>query len=237
MPSAPFLATVVSLGLLFHPSPARSADSADGSIVAHAQVRGQDVPVYRIAELQAADTPQGMDGFAIRVAYALQAWSRRNGVEASGNLCRTPDGARWGTVLVTVHAHAASPRTNACPAGMQATGVDIHSHPQRQRYAVNDTDRLFLGEGLRYQDQVATRPDTFSPADYAHPGYLVGRLWLHYQERQDQDRRVWSMGKPQPAWEPLLPRARLVRSACRITPAAPAANGQRSGCRDTGQPL
>lgn len=118
MSSARCHAAVVSLGLLFHPLPARSADSADGSIVAHAQVRGQDVPVYRIAELQAADTPQGMDGFAIRVAYALQAWSSRNGVEASGNLCRTPDGARWGTVLVTVHAHAASPRTNACPVGM-----------------------------------------------------------------------------------------------------------------------
>lgn len=115
--------------------------------------------------------------------------------------------------------------------------MDIHSHPQRQRYAVNGTDRLFLGDGLRYQDQVATRPDTFSPADYAHPGYLVGRVWLHYQERQGQDRRVWSMGKPQPAWEPLLPRARLVRSACGMPPAAPAANEQRSGCRDTGQPL
>jgi hypothetical protein len=203
MPSVRSLAALLSLGLLFHPWPATAAGPGDGVVIAHARMRGQDVPVYRIAELQAADTPQGMDGFAIRVAYALQAWTRQNGVEASGNLCRTPDGARWGTVLVTVHAHAVSPRTNACPAGMRATGVDIHSHPQRQRYAVNRIDRLFLGDGLRYQSQIATRPDRFSAADYAHPGYLVGRIWLHYQQRDDQDRRVWNMGKPQPVPEPL----------------------------------
>ncbi len=165
-------------------------------VVAHATVHGHDVPVYRIGELHAPDTPAGMDGFAVRVAYRLRAWTGEHGVEAIGNICRTPDGTQWGTVLLTVGAHVASPVTNACPAGMFATGVDIHSHPQRQHYRANAVDQIFL-ERLPCR-QVTTQPDTFSPDDYGHPGYMVGRLGLHFQHGPDRVRLVRDMRLPAP---------------------------------------
>ena len=168
----------------------------DHTVVALAKVRGHDVPVYRIGELRAADTPSGMDGFAVRVAYVLRGWTREHGVEAIGNLCRTPDGREWGTTLLTVGAHVASPVTNACPAGMLATGVDIHSHPQRQHYRANAVDEIFVGRVPG--GTVATRPDTFGPDDYGHPGYMVGRIGLHYQHGLDRVRLVRDMRLPPP---------------------------------------
>ena len=166
----------------------------DNAVVAHATVRGHDVPVYRIGELRAPDTPAGMDGFAVRVAYVLRAWTQEHGVEAIGNLCRTPDGTQWGAMLLTIGAHVASPVTNACPTGMLATGVDIHSHPQRQHYRANAVDQIFLGR--LPSRPVTTRPDTFSPDDYGHPGYMVGRVGLHYQHGLQRTRLVRDMRLP-----------------------------------------
>ena len=172
------------------------APADDRAVVALARVRGHEVPVYRIGELRAPDTPTGMDGFAVRVAYVLRGWTREHGVEAIGNLCRTPDGREWGTTLLTVGAHVASPVTNACPAGMLATGVDIHSHPQRQHYRANAVDELFVGRVPG--GTVTTRPDTFGPDDYGHPGYMVGRIGLHYQHGLDRVRLVRDMRLPAP---------------------------------------
>lgn len=167
-------------------------------VIAHASVHGREIPVYRIAEVRAPDTPRGMDGFAIRVAYTLRAWTARHGVEAIGNLCRTPDGRHWGTVLLTIDAHVASPVTNACPAGMRATGVDIHSHPPRQHYRANAIDRLFITRICSGIDEMTTRPDSFSPADYGHPGYMVGATRLHYQAGPEATRVVWNLSAPMP---------------------------------------
>lgn len=171
----------------------------DLAVIAHATVRGHEIPVYRIAELQAPATSRGMDGFAIGVAYLLRAWTGRHGVEAIGNLCRTPDGRRWGTVLLTIDAHVASPVTNACPAGMHATGVDIHSHPPRQHYRANTVDRLFITRICSGIEDMTTRPDSFSPADYGHPGYMVGATQLHYQAGPEAIRVVWNLSAPMPA--------------------------------------
>lgn len=172
------------------------APADDHTLVALARVRGHELPVYRIGELRAPDTPAGMDGFAVRVAYVLRGWTREHGVEAIGNLCRTPGGGEWGTTLLTVGAHVASPVTNACPAGMLATGVDIHSHPQRQHYRANAVDEIFLGRVPG--GAVTTRPDTFGLDDYGHPGYMVGRIGLHYQHGLDRVRLVRDMRLPAP---------------------------------------
>jgi hypothetical protein len=176
------------------------ARAMDGPIVAHATMRGHDVPVYRIGEVLAPDAPGGMETFAVRVAYVLRGWTRTHGVEAIGNLCRTPDGSRWGTVLLTVDAHVASPVTNACPDGMLATGVDIHSHPQHQRYRPNAIDQLFLGRSFTGDERINTFPDQFSDDDFVHPGYMVGRSGLHYQGGRDAIRLVRDLREPAPAW-------------------------------------
>ncbi|MGB3840405.1 MAG: hypothetical protein WA930_14995 [Rhodanobacter sp.] len=171
-------------------------ESEEPVVVAHATMRGQDVPVYRIGEVQADDTPAGMDGFAIRVAYVLRAWTEKNKVEAVANFCRSADGKRWGAVLLTIYSHKSSPHTNACPENMAAVGVDEHSHPQHQTYKPNAVDRLFLVNP--YVDRVVTLPDTFSPADYEHAGYMVGARALHYQDGPAHERVVWRMSQPEP---------------------------------------
>lgn len=180
--------TLLAGGLLLVAMLCAHARAEAPIVVAHASVRGHDVPVWRIGELRALDTPAGMDGFAMRVADVLRAWTRRHGVEAIGNLCRTPDGLQWGTTLLTIGAHVASPVTDACPVGMLATGVDIHTHPQRQHYRPNAVDALFIGHVTG--GVVTTLPDQFGPDDFGHPGYMVGRVGLHYQHGIDRIRLV-----------------------------------------------
>lgn len=194
-----FHAAVLSTIFLAQAAIADNASLNEGSPIAHAAWRGHDIPVYRIGELEAANTPQGMDGFAIRVARVLHAWTRDHAAEATGNLCRTADGTRWGAVLLTIHAHAVSPLTDACPAGMENTGTTITSRLQRQHFRASATDRLFLPPALAHADAIATRPDSFSADVYARPGYLVGRFWLHFQDGKGLGRRVWNMRKNQPA--------------------------------------
>lgn len=190
----------VSMGGIEPASAAVAMTPGKGEIVAQVQQRGHTIPIYQIGEMEEANTAQGMDGYAIQVAYVLHAWTRAHGVEAIGNLCRSPDGARWGSVFLTMYAHTTSPRTDACPAGMKPSGVDIHSHPQRHRYPVNDVDRWFLQNGLMGADYVSTRPDVFSPDDMQAPGYLVGQISLHYQDGHDgQGRIVWHMHNQEPA--------------------------------------
>jgi hypothetical protein len=192
-----FAGVVFGLGL---GSPAKAGtESADkGTVVAHATVRGKDVPVYQLGEVQADNTPQGMDGFAITAGSVLHAWTAAHGVEAIGNLCHTPDGKRWGAVVLTIYAHTSSPITNACPEGMTSTGVTIHSHPQRHRYSVNPVDRLFLRN--RAASTISTWPDKFSPDDFAAgPGYMIGQMALHFQDGQGHVRTVATMKDIPPA--------------------------------------
>lgn len=171
---------------------ATAADADQGTVVAHFKVRRTNLPVYQVAVLEADNTPQGMDGFAEYVAPVLHAWTRDHfGSEAIGNICHTPDGSRWGVLVLTIYAHTSSPRTQACPAGMVLAGADIHSHPQKTRYLANGVDRLFLHVGLDRDNQVGTVPDQYSPDDLnAGPGYLVGGVVLHFQDGHGNERIV-----------------------------------------------
>ncbi|TAN00521.1 MAG: hypothetical protein EPN40_03820 [Rhodanobacteraceae bacterium] len=206
MPIAVGIAGSISACGIGHASPAAQPDK--GEVVARDSVRGYAVPIYEIGEIEADNTPQGMDGFAIRVAYVLHAWTREHGVEAIGNLCHTRDGQHWGTLLLTIYAHTASPRTDACPTGMQSSGVDIHSHPQRWRYPVNAVDRLFLHDGLLDAGHVSTQPDVYSPDDLQAPGYLAGQMKLHFQDGRGHQRIVWNMATPEPVVAKIGARAR-----------------------------
>lgn len=172
--------------------PAFGVELGLGTIVGHYRVRRTDLPIYQVAEIEADNTTEGMDGFAKKVAPVLYAWTKAHyGVEANGNICHTPDGTRWGVRLLTWNAHTGSPRTNACPAGMVTTGVDIHSHPQKHTYLPNGVDHLFLHYGLGGSDLVGTEPDTYSPEDLANgPGYLVGAVALHFQDGKGNVRIV-----------------------------------------------
>lgn len=173
---------------------AATGDTSDKGIeVASTQVRGHEVVVYQIHEMTAAATPGGMDAFAEDVATWLYGWTNTSGVEASSNLCRSADGSTWGATILTVYAHTSSPTTTACPAGMTATGVTIHSHPQRHRYKVNPIDRLFVLDGFRASSEIATWPDRYSQDDLASgPGYLVGQMGLHFQDGHGNIREVKS---------------------------------------------
>lgn len=177
---------VVVLGCLWGVGSMAVANTQPGSLgtlVGQTTVRGHDVAVYQIGQVEASNTPTGMDGFAEHVGAWLHNWTQQHGVEAIANLCQSADGSQWGARILTIYAHTSSPRTNACPDGMRFTGVTIHSHPQRHRYLVNGVDRLFLKDGLMDQTVIATWPDEYSGDDLAAgPGYLVGAIRLHYQD-------------------------------------------------------
>ena len=181
-------------------SVASATEKSDkGTVVAHVTVRNHDVIVYKIGEVEAPNTDKGVDGFAIDVAYWLHEWTKEHGVEAIGNLCHTPDGKRWGTILLTIYAHTTSPRTELCPDGMVLSGSDIHSHPQRHTYPVNFVDQLFLHNGLMTESKIATEPDVFSPEDYQDPDdYLVGQFKLHHEHGFGTSTVVWNMHDPKP---------------------------------------
>lgn len=183
---------------------APAALTAPEQVVAHTTQRGQDVPIYFLGEVDAPNTAEGLDGFAIHVAYVLRAWTAQSSFEAIANLCHTPDGAKWGALILTIHSHSASPRTDACPDGMVASGVNEHSHPQHMTYPPNAIDKLFL----QHPDvtRVATLPDTFSDADYAQPGYMVGYRELHFQNGVGTVRTVWKMTEPEPTATDLAAR-------------------------------
>lgn len=187
MLSAAVLVMVASFGLV---SVAAGAPSSDkGEAVAHYRTRGHDVSVYQIDVIEAPNTPKGMDGFANQIADVLYTWTHDHyGLEAGGNLCQTEDGSRWGIRILTFYAHTSSPQTNACPEGMHLSGVDIHSHPQKRSYMVNGVDRSFLHYGLTEESHISTEPDVYSPDDLDHPGYLVGGQFLHFRDKEGQER-------------------------------------------------
>lgn len=185
------VAVLSLIGFLLGFSVQASEGPVLGSVIAHVTVRHQDIPVYQLTQIEAANTPQGMDGFAEKVAVFLHTWTRAHGVEASGNICRSKDKSSWGVVLLTIGAHTSSPITNVCPDGMTKTGVTIHSHPQRHIYTVNFVDRAFLINGLMAESKIATYPDEYSGDDLnAGPGYLVGLRSLHFQDGHDHQRVV-----------------------------------------------
>lgn len=172
--------------------------SRTDDVVANVTVRGKNVAIHELGEIQAPNDNKGMDGFAERVSYVLHDWTKENGVEASGNICKTPDGKTWGIILLTMYAHTTSPLTKACPDGMVETGISIHSHPQRHRYAVNSVDRLFAQDGMRAASHISTYPDIYSPEDYERPGYLVGQIDLHFQNGPGTEKVIWEMNEPNP---------------------------------------
>lgn len=193
-PFSRVLATLAFGASVLFSLPALADD--DAPVVAHTTVKGHDVPVYLVGEVEAPATAGGVDDFAVRMAYVLKAWTADHRVEAIANLCRTPDGSRFGAVILTIKAHASSPQTDACPAGFVMTGANIHSHPQNPTYAPNAIDRLFLMHPD--VERVGTEPDTFSDADYKRPGYMVGAHALHFQNGPGTARDIWDMSKPNP---------------------------------------
>lgn len=196
---------LISTLLLVLVSQVAFAANIQGTAVTQVQVRNKPVTVYELATITAPATDQGMNGFAKQVGYWLHEWTRTHGVEAIGNLCHTPDNKTWGTIILTIYAHTTSPKTNACPQGMINSGTTIHSHPQRHRYQVNSVDRLFLHDGLRAENEIATWPDRYSPEDLAEgPGYLVGLLALHYQDGRGHIHRVKYLNTPEQMPQPTI---------------------------------
>lgn len=173
--------------------------SSLGEKVGNVMVRGRPVPVYQVAEIEANSTSDGIQGFAIQVAYWLHQWTAVHAVEAIANLCHTPHGKEWGARVLTVYAHTSSPITNACPNGMVLSTWAIHSHPQGTRYRANAVDKLFLRQELRDNPIIGTQPDDFSVADFqAGHGYMVGATGLHLNDGKWHATQIWNMNKPDP---------------------------------------
>jgi hypothetical protein len=191
------LAALLAMGTARAERPATSVVGA----FAHG---GREVPVYRIEDVVSAVRER--DLFAIDLAYRLRAFTAREGVEACARICRSPDGLRWGATLVTIKSRAACPRTRLCPADTEPTDVDIHSHLLVTSYSPSALDLAFLAHAPRPGQQVATRPELFSPGDFrTGPGYMVSRRVLQFQDGARDVRLVWRMGAGLPSSVPAAP--------------------------------
>lgn len=113
------------------------------------------------------------DAFVRRIAPRLAAFSQKTGMEACGVIAQQDD--QWGIVVGTNHSHIVCMNfPDKVPAGMAATGVTLHSHPQGRHYKVNAADRMVLGKLTALNTQAERGPKGFSAADFTSgPGYLV----------------------------------------------------------------
>lgn len=140
--------------------------------------------------------------FVLRVAAEMQRWTDLTGNEACGVLAT--DGQRWGVSLTTQQAQVLCFfAREVVPAGMTATGENIHSHPTpdkghlritaETRQVLRDVgDRVLLkrvkdANGGRLRVEV----EGFSTDDYAAgPGYLVVNGRLYFQAGRGTQREV-----------------------------------------------
>ena len=162
--------------------------------------RGRAIVVFRIEDV-VSDAPD-RDTFAIELAERLNAYTGREGVEACARICRALDRAGWGASLITIHSHAACPRTRVCPSGTEPTDIDIHSHLHVERYRPSALDRLFLSRSYGARDLVGTIPGRFSPHDFqGGAGYMVNEQTLLFQDGEHNVRLVSRMPRAPSAHE------------------------------------
>jgi hypothetical protein len=197
-PAVPTVLPRLALVLLLALGQARAAPPP--TEIGSFEWRGRTVAVFRIDEV-VSNAPD-RDAFALELAQRLSAYTGREGVEACARICRALDGANWGASLITIHSHAACPRTRVCPSGTEPTDIDIHSHLHVGRYRPSAVDRLFLSRSYGARDLVGTIPGRFSPHDFeGGAGYMVYERTLLFQDGEDNVRLVSRMPRAPSAHE------------------------------------
>ena len=164
-----------------------------GSVFAH---EGAENPVERVNVpgigslsyqrlFEAVSEPgESLDGFVLRIAPRLRAYSDATGFEACGLLAT--DGERFGVVVGTNQSHIACANfKQIVPAGMNHTNQTVHSHGTDTPFKPNRSDYALSGAGLATTShgKNSGRPlsvmsgqtlDEFSKSDFdGGPGYLA----------------------------------------------------------------
>ena len=167
-----------------------------GSVFAH---EGAENPVERVNVpgigslsyqrlFEAVSEPgESLDGFVLRIAPRLRAYSDATGYEACGVLAT--DGERFGVVVGTNHSHIACVNFSVYrPIGMTSYKKTMHSHGVEGKFKPNNADITLQGQHmsgryLRINTVHGQKLAEFSDDDFrSGPGYLAapeGRAFYH----------------------------------------------------------
>lgn len=134
---------------------------------------------YEQVAVEVSEPGESLDGFVLRLAPVLDAFTARTEWEACGVLAQDEAG-RYAAVIGSVQASlSCATSTENVPEGFVAMGQSIHSHPATPDVRPTPSDEAIQRmHGIRGAAYKAVKKNTgskgFSPVDFqAGPGYLV----------------------------------------------------------------
>lgn len=151
---------------------------------------------YNQVSVEVSSPDETLDGFVLRAAPILDAFTAQTEWEACGVLAQDDQG-RYATVIGSVQASlSCATSTDNVPVGFAPIGQTIHSHPSTPDVRPTGSDQalqqMFGIRGAPYK-RVEKNPGSrgFSPVDFqAGPGYLVVGGRVMHQEGLRTTREV-----------------------------------------------
>ncbi len=135
-------------------------------------------------ELGAMDSTPGetQADFLIRVAQAMDLFSRKTAFEACGVLLASAQKNAWRVRLTTNRSHIACVMVSFDEKGFVPTGLDIHSHPRVVGGTHVNAQDVLRNPAFTCGQHIVVFDEQFSGKDLDRgPGYLVSRGRLLFQ--------------------------------------------------------
>lgn len=140
--------------------------------------------VAPFVELGAMDSWPGetQHNFLVRVAQAMDLFSRQTSFEACGVILKAAGASMWRVRLTTHRSHIACLMVSFEEPGFAPTGEDIHSHPRVIGGALANAQDVERNPRFACNQRMVVFDERFSERDLDRgPGYLVSRGRLMYQ--------------------------------------------------------
>lgn len=140
--------------------------------------------VAPFVELGAMDSWPGesQHDFLVRVAQAMDLYSRQTSFEACGVILKASGASMWRVRLTTHRSHIACLMVSFDEPGFAPTGEDIHSHPRVVGGTLANAQDVERNPRFVCNQRMVVFDERFSERDLDRgPGYLVSRGRLMYQ--------------------------------------------------------
>lgn len=203
------LATVASLGPVRPSPPGVERDATDAMATAEAIGMGDPAQALQLLPLPAAKPKptfflspsqaalvapfvelgamdswpgESQNDFLVRVAQAMDLFSRRTRFEACGVILKATRADAWRVRLTTHRSHIACLMVSFDEPGFAPTGEDIHSHPRVVGGTLANAQDVVRNPRFQCNQRLVVFDERFSERDLDRgPGYLVSRGRLMYQ--------------------------------------------------------
>lgn len=208
-------ASLIALGALNHPDLANEDVAADAVATADV-VAPNPVPVPPAASSPAASSKQPLmskvlglgdarkkapflelgamdsapdesfDDYMVRVAQAMDAFTRQTNHEVCGVILVNEQGDAWRVRLTTNRSHISCVMVTFDEPGYKRLGPDIHSHPRVPGGIAANSQDIERNPRFACGQKMVVFDETFSEKDLTRgPGYLVSRNRLLFQRGKE----------------------------------------------------